>query len=56
VTYYPEDGDVPTGVEAVWTPEGERAIAALKKAGIDFRSSRGATRGGVPLELRIGRK
>jgi hypothetical protein len=57
VTYYPESGEgVPDGLEAVWTDEGERIVEALRKNGIELSASRGATRGGVALELRIGRR
>ncbi|HET8549703.1 MAG TPA: hypothetical protein VFL57_16955 [Bryobacteraceae bacterium] len=54
VTYYPENAEVPAGVEAIWRDQGERVLDALKKAGIELRASRGATRGDVPFELRVG--
>jgi hypothetical protein len=56
VTYYPENGEVPEGVEAVWMNEGERIVSALNKAGVDLRSTRGTPRGEAALELHIGRK
>ena len=56
VTYYPENADVPDGVQAVWMEEVERIAAALKQGGLEVAGAPGATRGAVPLELRIGRR
>jgi hypothetical protein len=56
VTYYPENGDVPEGIEAVYMNEGELIANALKKVGVELTAIRGTTRGDVALELRIGKK
>jgi hypothetical protein len=56
VTYYPENGAVPEGMEAVYTGEGELIVNALKKVGIELTAVRGVPLGGVALELRIGKK
>ena len=56
VTYYPENGDVPDGIEAVWMDTGDRIVAALREAGVDLTAARGTTRGDAALELRIGRR